>query len=251
MENELISFTESKAKTISSLDMVDIINTFRHQEGNYTKIRHKNFMTKCKKEDKILKSLEINGLNISPAEYTDKKGEKRPMLILSKNFALQMLNSESAYCRYKTIEYIDASEHKIMELEFNKLNSKVLALEEDRHKVEKLLESYNYMKCETYGKDTYVVNMLINAFKKCFVKDNILQYDNNNYYLLAEPVKEEIEKYGLRKTDSERFMQYLNCIYAKIKVKEIRYNRTVVVNCCVIPKYLIDWEVKDSIKRLE
>lgn len=46
-------------------------------------------------------------------EYEDKKGEKRPCYSLNRDGMLQMLNSESALVRFKTIEYINSLEDEL------------------------------------------------------------------------------------------------------------------------------------------
>ena len=62
-------------------------------------------MTKIKKELETLETLGLgNERNISQVEYTDKKGEQRPCFSLNRDGMLQMLNSESAIVRAKTIE---------------------------------------------------------------------------------------------------------------------------------------------------
>jgi hypothetical protein len=71
-------------------------------------------MDKIKKEVEVLKNLGIdNAPNFRVVEYADKKGESRPCYELNRDGMLQMLNSESAYVRYKTIEYINKLEEKI------------------------------------------------------------------------------------------------------------------------------------------
>ena len=107
---------------ITSLDLVEIINEFRKVESEtlgreYKELKHKDFMKKIKKEVEILKFLgEDNGRNISLVTYKDKKGEERPCYSLSKDGMLQMLNSESAIVRFKTIQYIDKLEEENKQL---------------------------------------------------------------------------------------------------------------------------------------
>ena len=100
--------------TIKSTELVDIINTFRKEEGNNTELDHKNFMAKIRKEIETLKSLGLNNqLNFKPVKYKDKKGELRNCFELNRDGMLEMLNSESAYVRYKTIEYINKLEEQL------------------------------------------------------------------------------------------------------------------------------------------
>lgn len=106
---------------ILSTDLVDIINTFREIEGKKTVLEHKDFMKKIRKEVKALEEIGINDEgNFSLVKYIDKKGEERPCYSLNRDGMLEMLNSESALVRYKTVEYINNLEGKISELEQEK-----------------------------------------------------------------------------------------------------------------------------------
>lgn len=97
--------------TIKSTELVEIINEFRKEEGNNVEIRHDSFMEKIKKEIKILESLNINSLqNFSESTYVNSRGKEYPCYELNRDGMLEMLNSESAYVRYKTIEYINKLE---------------------------------------------------------------------------------------------------------------------------------------------
>lgn len=99
---------------INSVELVDIINKFRSEEGNKKELLHKNFMAKIKKEVEVLESLNLNnGLNFKLVKYKDSKGEDRPCYSLNRDGMLQMLNLESTLVRYKTIEYINALEDKV------------------------------------------------------------------------------------------------------------------------------------------
>lgn len=118
MENKLMLFTEDKELRITSVELVDIINEFRKLESESTKrvyveLQHSDFMKKIRKELDVLKTLGVdNGGNISLVEYRDSKGEIRPCYSLNRDGMLQMLNSESALVRYKTIEYINGLEEE-------------------------------------------------------------------------------------------------------------------------------------------
>lgn len=101
-------------RTIKSTELVDIINEFRKKEGNKTELRHDSFMEKIKKEIETLKSLNINSLqNFSESTYINSRGKQYSCFELNRDGMLQMLNSESAYVRYKTIEYINNLEDKL------------------------------------------------------------------------------------------------------------------------------------------
>ena len=117
-EGKMIVLENGELK-IKSTELVDIINDFRKVEAeaigrNYTELRHNDFMTKIKKELEVLKKLGVdNQRNFSLVKYLDKKGENRPCFELNRDGMLQMLNSESALVRYKTIEYINKLEDQV------------------------------------------------------------------------------------------------------------------------------------------
>lgn len=106
--------TINSNQIIKSTELVELINEFRTVEGNNNVLQHSDFMKKIRKELEILKKLDLeDGGNFSLVSYKDAKGESRPCFELNRDGMLQMLNSESAYVRYKTIEYINKLEDKL------------------------------------------------------------------------------------------------------------------------------------------
>lgn len=94
--------------TFTSLELTELINQYRREEGNKNKLLHKNLMAVIRDEFQE----EINQLKIQPVEYTDKKGEKRPMFILNLQQSRQVLVRESKFVRKAVIKYIDELEEK-------------------------------------------------------------------------------------------------------------------------------------------
>lgn len=105
--------------TITSLELLEQINIFRREEGNKSELLHKNLLAIIRDEFED----EINELKIKPVDYKDKKGESRPMYILTLNQAKQVLMRESKYVRKAVILYIEKLEKRIIELE-NQLSTK-------------------------------------------------------------------------------------------------------------------------------
>lgn len=98
---------------IKSVDLVDIINTFRKEEGK-SDLQHNDFMKKIRKEVETLKSLGLEGQgNFSQSSYINSQNKEQPCFELNHDGMVEMLNSESAYCRYKTVEYINKLQEKI------------------------------------------------------------------------------------------------------------------------------------------
>jgi phage regulator Rha-like protein len=144
MDNKLLNIKMSENETIKSTELVDIINEFRKVESDatgkkYRELAHYDFYKKIEKEINTLESAGINDGNFSVVEYIDKKGEKRPCYELTKNGMLEMLNSESAIVRHKTIEYIERLENEVRNLkeayEYNNLLKETKELKETAERV--------------------------------------------------------------------------------------------------------------------
>ena len=95
--------------TFTSLELTELINQFRREEGDRKELEHKDPLKIIRLEFEE----EINGGKISPVEYTDKKGEKRPMFILDLQQSRQVLVRESKFVRKAVIKYIDELENKL------------------------------------------------------------------------------------------------------------------------------------------
>ena len=100
---------------MTSLEVVELVNSLRKEEGNEKVKRHDVFLRDIRNEVNALSKLNIDAHNFVEVEYIDAKGEKRPCYQLNKQGIMQMLNKESAYVRYKTQQYIEALENKIKE----------------------------------------------------------------------------------------------------------------------------------------
>lgn len=95
--------------TFTSLELTELINQFRREEGDRKELEHKDLLKIIRLEFEE----EINGGKISPVEYTDKKGEKRPMFILDLQQSRQVLVRESKFVRKAVIKYIDELESRL------------------------------------------------------------------------------------------------------------------------------------------
>lgn len=103
--------------TMTSVEVVELINKFRLEEGNITTKEHKTLMRDIRNEVKALELVGIvNEHNFVPVTYIDLKGENRPCFKLNKAGIMQMLNKESALVRYKTQQYIEALENRVTQL---------------------------------------------------------------------------------------------------------------------------------------
>lgn len=76
---------------------------------NKTELQHFNLLAVIRDEFEE----EINALKIQAVEYRDKKGELRPMYILTLNQAKQVLMRESKFVRKAVIHYIEELEKQL------------------------------------------------------------------------------------------------------------------------------------------
>lgn len=131
--------------TMTSVELVDLINKFREEEGNANIKQHKTLMRDIRNEVIALREVGIiNENNFVPVNYTDTKGEQRPCYKMNKSGIMQMLNKESALVRYKTQQYIEGLENRLKQsvrlspMELLKLQYE--ALEEQGQKIEEVKE---------------------------------------------------------------------------------------------------------------
>lgn len=115
--------------TMTSLEVVELINNFRKEEGNEIKKEHKTFMRDIRNEIEVLKNLKIEvENNFVPYSYVAENGKTNPCYKMNKAGIMQMLNKESALVRYKTQQYIEALENKLKQDPYENLSTEMKAL---------------------------------------------------------------------------------------------------------------------------
>lgn len=114
MSSTLAKGDNTPVVRITSVELVELINTFRKEEGNETEKEHSDLMKSIRKEIETLENAGIkDGGNFSLISYQDTYGRDKPCYSMNRAGALQMLNKESAVVRFKTTQYIDALEQKV------------------------------------------------------------------------------------------------------------------------------------------
>ena len=98
---------------ITSVELTQLINAFRAEEGNETVKEHKTIMRDIRAEIEALENVGIGQYNFVPSSYINSQGKQQPCFKLNKAGALQMLNKESAVVRYKTVCYIEKLEKQL------------------------------------------------------------------------------------------------------------------------------------------
>ena len=96
------NLTTSNKMTMTSLELLDVINGYREDDGK-SKMRHDNFMNKIEDE------LEGSALNFKDG-YLDVNNQERKCYNLPKEECMLMAMRESKYVRRQTVEYIKSLE---------------------------------------------------------------------------------------------------------------------------------------------
>ena len=109
----------TNGKTMTSLELVDLINKFRKEEfdaggKDYKEKLHKHLMRDIRSELETMQTLGIKGeSNFGLTSFFDSQGKTQPCYELTRDGALQILNKESTYVRVATIKYINSLEEKV------------------------------------------------------------------------------------------------------------------------------------------
>lgn len=95
--------------TFTSLELVDLINDYRSQEGNRNELLHKNLLQVIREEFEE----EINRLEIQPISYKDSMNRDKPMYVLTLNQSRQVAVRESRFVRKSIMKYIEEMEARL------------------------------------------------------------------------------------------------------------------------------------------
>ena len=79
---------------ITSVELTQLINQFRLEEGNTSKKEHKHLMRDIRNEIETLEQVGISQSNFGPVTYTDKK--------VKKDLATNLIKQESCKCLIKS-----------------------------------------------------------------------------------------------------------------------------------------------------
>lgn len=127
--NKIMQMRNEEIVTMTSLEVVDLINKFREEEGTIVTKEHKTFMRDIRNEIEYLKKAGIEAENnFVPGSYIDKNKQERPCYKMNKAGIMQMLNKESALVRYKTQQYIEALENRLKQDPYESLSTEMKAL---------------------------------------------------------------------------------------------------------------------------
>jgi hypothetical protein len=111
MEKEENKMNNLQGKdTFTSLELTELINQYRNEEGNKSPLRHDNLLQIIKDEFEE----EIGLLKIQETPYIHPQNkQKYPMYVLDHSQSRQVLVRESKFVRKAVIAYIDKLEEKV------------------------------------------------------------------------------------------------------------------------------------------
>lgn len=167
--NEIMKMTNEEIVTMTSLEVVDLINKFREEEGNTVELLHKSFLASIDTELESLKKCKISQQNILPSTYINSRGKEYRCYRMNKAGIMQMLNKESALVRYKTQQYIEVLENKLKQptkqlspMEILRLQYK--ALEDQDQKIEEVNKKLDkkFDDLPLFPSDSKILKRLVN-----------------------------------------------------------------------------------------
>ncbi len=101
--NGIMKMSNEHIVNMTSVEVVNLINNFRKEEGNEVVLQHKNFIASIRNEIESLGNAGVEvELNFQPYSYVAENGKTNPCYKMNKAGIMQMLNKESALVRYKT-----------------------------------------------------------------------------------------------------------------------------------------------------
>ncbi|BBM37876.1 hypothetical protein JCM16775_0571 [Leptotrichia hofstadii] len=105
--NELVTKIGKEPKeSITSLELLELINKFRIEDGNKTKLEHKDLLKAIRNEFRK----QIGEGKISPTSYKDNWNRNQPKFDLTLKQSLRLLTKESIEVREKVFDYIEKLE---------------------------------------------------------------------------------------------------------------------------------------------
>ena len=105
--NELVTRIGKEPKeSITSLELLELINKFRIEDGNKTKLEHKDLLKAIRNEFRK----QIGEGKISSTSYKDNWNRNQPKFDLTLKQSLRLLTKESIEVREKVFDYIEKLE---------------------------------------------------------------------------------------------------------------------------------------------
>ena len=139
--NELMLGNGSKEIKMNHVELCELINKLRAEEGNKKKLRPDSLLDKIRKEVNDMKELglEISLQNFMESTYINSRGRKYPTYEMNRDGILQIASSESVYVRAKVLEYVNALEERIETLQISEYDNAILGIVHANSDIEQAL----------------------------------------------------------------------------------------------------------------
>ena len=248
--NERVLTTKQLAEVYETKEN-NIKNNFNNNKDRFIEGKHYYKLTgeELKQFKREVKDIDLVPNNVNTLYLWTKRGASR---------MCKMLDTDKAWEQFDILEdtyfNIEKIKNKLLEekmkLELEAKDRTILRLESANNKIHKILQADNYISNEMYGEPTYITSIVINIFKKCSTKKNILKYEDDTYFIKSEPVKEEFMKYRIKPAEFKRYVEYFGGCQTRIKCKVKGGEYNIPIGCYAIPGFIIDWDMQASVKTL-
>ena len=164
--------------------------------------------------------------NILPSSYINSQNKEQPCFKLTRDGMLQMLNSESALVRYKTIEYINYLEEKNKRLieDNNELYEIAISEEEQakrQYDADRIKYAINNIETEllacNYTNIEETIDKIIDVHTNLYVKDRYKAHQNIDRYGDKGSIKyvNHIRRHIIKKLNAIMFVKSKENILAQ------------------------------------
>lgn len=249
--NERVLTTKQLAECYET-ETNNIKNNFNNNKERFIEGKHYYLLKgeELREFKREVNDIDLVASNVNQLYLWTEKGASRMCKILDTDKAWDQFDIlEDTYFNIEKIKNKLLEEK--MKLELEAQNRTILRLESDNRKIHKILQADNYISSEMYGEPTYITSIVINILKKCSTKDNIIKSTEETYFINEQPVKDEFMKYRIKESEFTRYIGYFGGCKTRIKCKVIGGYYNVSISCYSIPRFIIDWDMEDSIKRLD
>ena len=126
---QLISMSQNQ--TMTSKELVEVINAIRKEEGNNVEIQHKEMLTKIRTLEPIL------GLrSITPDKYLSSINQEQPMFRLDKRASLLLVSTESPRVNLAIIDRWQELEVQNRPLTYREALREMIRMDEEREQMQ-------------------------------------------------------------------------------------------------------------------
>ena len=217
-----LSILDNKHLTITSVELVEIINQFRILEDNKSELRHDNFMQKIREELSVLESLGIRGeQNFKQSSYINSQNKQQPCFELNRDdvkHIIDITKSKDRIPMQKIYEDMGGDYSQVICIDrfettfFNKLKDTLIAMDIEletqkkvlHYKLDGYVEKYNlaieYDEAQHFTKPQKTKDIerqkeIENKFGYDFIR---LNYQNSDAFNIGLVINEIVRRMMLK-----------------------------------------------------